>query len=64
MVGALIETYLPVLVLDLGGHGTKFGHYSTGNRKLLMALEGKMDVWRPLLLVEMWAGGVTGGCQG
>lgn len=40
-VGALIETYSPVLVLDLEYHKTKLGHYSTGHRKPLMAFEGE-----------------------
>lgn len=40
-VSALIETYLPILVLGLECHKTKFGHYSTGNRKPMIAFEGE-----------------------
>lgn len=38
-VGALTETYSPILVLGLECHKTKFGNYSIGNRKVLMAFE-------------------------
>jgi len=38
-VGAVIETYSPVLVLGLECPKTRHRHYSTCNRKLLMAFE-------------------------